>query len=246
MVRDLRRSLIEQRGLDKAWIDFTGYRKRERVESVEGDAAVVDADNHEAAFEKLRAAANLGLGELLNRGTTTVPGLVEATGADDRALRKLLRYLEVLELVEPVGSTGPGSTASAAGDYRPEEYRLSESGVYLTHEDVLEYLLDDELMACQELALRRLEQAVRTGRPVYEEVTGHPYTDLQVDPRFSDRALENTARLASFMAGLLAASQSLGAGTGPQRIVLHSRDANVLAAELVAAFPEAQVEIVAL
>jgi len=41
------------------------------------------------------------------------------------------------------------------------------------------------------------------------------------------------------MAGLLAASQSLGAGTGPQRIVLHSRDANVLAAELVAAFPEA-------
>ncbi|WP_312800539.1 hypothetical protein [Corynebacterium variabile] len=47
MVCDLRRSLIEQRGLDKAWIDFTGYRKRERVESVEGDAAVVDADNHE-------------------------------------------------------------------------------------------------------------------------------------------------------------------------------------------------------
>ncbi|MFR4188365.1 MAG: siderophore-interacting protein [Corynebacterium variabile] len=239
VVRDLRRPLIEQRGLDKAWIDFTGYRKRERVESVEGDAAVVDADNHETAFEKFHAAANLGLGELLNRGTTTVAGLVEATGADDRALRKLLRYLEVLELVEPVGSTGPGSTASAAGDYRPEEYRLSEPGVYLTHEDVLEYLLDDGLMARQELALRRLEQAVRTGRPVYEEVTGHPYTDLQVDPRFSDRALENTARLASFMAGLLAASQSLGAGTGPQRIVLHSRDANVLAAELVAAFPEA-------
>lgn len=239
VVRDLRRSLIEQRGLDKAWIDFTGYRKRERVESVEGDAAVPDADNHETAFEEFRAAAILGLGELLNRGTTTVAGLVEATGADDRALRKLLRYLEVLELVEPVGSTGPGSTASAAGDYRPEEYRLSESGVYLTHEDVLEYLLDDGLMARQELALRRLEQAVRTGRPVYEEVTGHPYTDLQVDPRFSDRALENTARLASFMAGLLAASQSLGAGTGPQRIVLHSRDANVLAAELVAAFPEA-------
>ncbi|WP_334138731.1 siderophore-interacting protein [Corynebacterium variabile] len=176
VVRDLRRSLIEQRGLDKVWIDFTGYRKRERVESVEGDAAVVDADNHETAFEKFRAAANLGLGELLNRGTTTVAGLVEATGADDRALRKLLRYLEVLELVEPVGSTGPGSTASAAGDYRPEEYRLSESGVYLTHEDVLEYLLDDGLMARQELALRRLEQAVRTGRPVYEEVTGHPYT----------------------------------------------------------------------
>ncbi|GEM_PF-768145 len=246
VVRGLRRSLIEQRVLGKEWIDFTGYWKRETVESIEGDAAVPDADNHETAFEKSRAAAILGLGELLNRGTTTVAGLVEATGADDRALRKLLRYLEVLELVEPVGSTGPGSTASAACDFRPEEYRLSESGVYLTHEDVLEYLLDDGLMARQELALRRLEQAVRTGRPVYEEVTGHPYTDLQVDPRFSDRALENTARPAFFMAGLLAASQSLGAGTGPQRIVLHYRDANVLVAELVAAFPEAQVEIVAL
>ena len=258
VVRDLRRSLIEQRGLDKSWIDFTGYWKRETVESIEGDAAVPDADNHETAFETfhemaeiqpplaIRAAANLGLGELMNCGTTTVAGLVEATGADERALRKFLRYLEGLELVEPVGSTGPGSTVCAAGDYRPEEYRLSESGVYLTHEDVLEYLLDDGLMARQELAFRRLEQAVRTGRPVYEEVTGHPYTDLQADPRFSDRALENTARLASFMAGPLATSQSLGAGTGPQRIVLHSRGANVLAAELVAAFPEAQVEIVAL
>ncbi|MGO1709792.1 SIP domain-containing protein [Corynebacterium variabile] len=258
VVRDLRRSLIEQRGLDKSWIDFTGYWKRETVERIEGDAAVPDADNHETAFETfhemaeilpplaIRAAANLGLGELMNCGMTTVAGLVEATGADERALRKFLRYLEGLELVEPVGSTGPGSTVCAAGDYRPEEYRLSESGVYLTHEDVLEYLLDDGLMTRQELAFRRLEQAVRTGRPVYEEVTGHPYTDLQADPRFSDRALENTARLASFMAGPLATSQSLGAGTGPQRIVLHSRGANVLAAELVAAFPEAQVEIVAL
>lgn len=214
-VRGLRRSLIEQRVLGKEWIDFTGYWKRETMESIEGDAAVPDADNHETAFEKFRAAANLGLGELMNRGTTTVAGLVEATGADERALRKFLRYLEGLELVEPVGSTGPGSTASAAGDYGPEEYRLSESGVYLTHEDVLEYLLDDGLMARQELAFRRLEQAVRTGRPVYEEVTGHPYTDLQADPRFSDRALENTARPASFTAGPLATSQSLGAGAGP-------------------------------
>ncbi|MGP5642456.1 hypothetical protein ACTXO6_03765 [Corynebacterium variabile] len=112
MVRDLRRSLVEQRGLDKAWIDFTGYRKRERVESVEGDAAVVDADNHETAFEKFRAAANLGLGELLNRGTTTVAGLVEATGADDRALRKLLRYLEVLELETVIADAGLKFTAA--------------------------------------------------------------------------------------------------------------------------------------
>ncbi|MGO2801797.1 MAG: SIP domain-containing protein [Corynebacterium variabile] len=255
VVRDLRRGLIEQRGLDKAWIDFTGYWKRETVESVEGDAAVPDADNHETAFERfhemaeilpplaIRAAANLGLGDLLNRGTTTVAGLVEATGADERALRKFLRYLEGLELVEPVGSTGADS---ATGDYRPEEYRLSESGVYLTHEDVLEYVLADGLMARQELAFRGIEQAVRTGRPVYQEVTGHAYTELQADPTFSDRTLENTARVASFMAGPLASSESLAAGTGPQRIVVHSRGANGLAAEFVAAFPAAQVEIVAL
>ncbi|AEK36126.1 SIP domain-containing protein [Corynebacterium variabile] len=255
VVRDLRRHLIDIRSLDKAWIDFTGYWKRETVESIEGDDAVPDADNHETAFERfhemaeilpplaIRAAANLGLGDLLNRGTTTVAGLVEATGADERALRKFLRYLEGLELVEPVGSTGADS---ATGDYRPEEYRLSESGVYLTHEDVLEYVLADGLMARQELAFRGIEQAVRTGRPVYQEVTGHAYTELQADPTFSDRTLENTARVASFMAGPLASSESLAAGTGPQRIVVHSRGANGLAAEFVAAFPAAQVEIVAL
>jgi hypothetical protein len=191
----------------------------------------------------IRAAANLGLGDLLNRGTTTVAGLVEATGADERALRKFLRYLEGLELVEPVGSTGADS---ATGSYRPEEYRLSESGVYLTHEDVLEYILADGLMARQELAFRGIEQAVRTGRPVYREVTGHAYTELQADPTFSDRMLENTARVASFMAGPLASSESLAAGSGPRRIVVHSRGANGLAAEFVAAFPAAQVEIVAL
>jgi NADPH-dependent ferric siderophore reductase len=254
-VRDLRRHLIDARGLDKEWIDFTGYWKRETVESIEGDAAIPDADNHETAFEKfhemaeilpplaIRAAANLGLGDLLNRGTTTVAGLVAATGADERALRKFLRYLEGLELVEPVGSTGADS---ATGSYRPEEYRLSESGVYLTHEDVLEYILADGLMARQELAFRGIEQAVRTGRPVYQEVTGHAYTELQADPTFSDRMLENTARVASFMAGPLASSESLAAGSGPQRIVVHSRGANGLAAEFVAAFPAAQVDIVAL
>ncbi|MGO2636538.1 MAG: SIP domain-containing protein [Corynebacterium variabile] len=255
VVRDLRRHLIDIRSLDKAWIDFTGYWKRETVESIEGDDAVPDADNHETAFERfhemaeilpplaIRAAANLGLGELISRGTSTVAGLVKATGADERALRKFLRYLEGLELVEPVGSTGADS---ATGDYRPEEYRLSESGVYLTHEDVLEYVLADGLMARQELAFRGIEQAVRTGRPVYQEVTGHAYTELQADPTFSDRTLENTARVASFMAGPLASSESLAAGTGPQRIVVHSRGANGLAAEFVAAFPAAQVEIVAL
>jgi NADPH-dependent ferric siderophore reductase len=38
-VRDLRRHLIDARGLDKEWIDFTGYWKRETVESIEGDDA---------------------------------------------------------------------------------------------------------------------------------------------------------------------------------------------------------------
>ncbi|MGO2636522.1 MAG: SIP domain-containing protein [Corynebacterium variabile] len=254
VVRDLRRGLIEQRGLDKAWIDFTGYWKRETVESVEGDAAVPDADNHETAFERfhemaeilpplaIRAAANLGLGELISRGTSTVAGLVKATGADERALRKFLRYLEGLELVEPVGSTGADS---ATGDYRPEEYRLSEVGEYLTNEMVLDHLTDDGLVSRKELAFRGIEQAVRTGRPVYQEVTGRTYADLQADSTFADKGLENMARFASFMAGPLAASQSLArSGSGPRRIVLHARGANVLAAEFTAAFPETTVEIV--
>lgn len=254
VVRDLRRHLIDVRGLDKAWIDFTGYWKRETVEAVEGDAAVPNAENHESAFEKfhemaevlppyaVRAAADLRLGELISRGTTTVTGLVAATGADERALRKFLRYLEGLELLEPVGPTGADS---AAGDYRPEEYRLSEVGEYLTNEMVLDHLTDDGLVARKELAFRGIGQAVRTGGPVYRDITGRTYADLQADPTFADKGCENMARFASFMAGPLAASQSLaGSGDGPRRIVLHGRGANVLAAEFTAAFPGTTVEIV--
>ncbi len=254
VVRDLRRHLIDARGLDKSWIDFTGYWKRETVDSIEGDAAVPDAENHETSFEKfhemaeilpplaIRAAANLGIGELISRGTTTVAGLVEATGADERALRKFLRYLEGLELLEPSGDT---ADLVVSGDYRPQDYRLSAVGEYLTHEDVLEYLLDDGLMARKELAFRGIEQAVRTGRPVYTDIAGRTYADLQADPTFAHKGLENMSRFASFTAGPLATSQSVtGSGEGPRRIVLHARGATGLAAELTAAFPQVQVEIV--
>lgn len=252
-VRDLRRHLIDERGMDKNWIDFTGYWKRETVEAIDGDEAIPDSENHESSFSKfhemaeilpplaLRAAANLGIGELISRGTTTVAGLVEATGADERGLRKFLRYLEGLEILEPVGEV------VGDGDYRPEEYRLSEVGEYLANDMVLDHLTDDGQVSRVELAFRGIEQAVRTGAPVYEAVTGRTFAELEADPEYAEEGLENTARFASFISGPLSASQSLaGSGTGPQRIVLHARGAGTLAAEFATAFPAAQVSIVAL
>jgi len=252
-VRDLRRHLIDIRGLDKGWIDFTGYWKRETVEAIDGDAAIPDSENHESSFSKfhemaeilppyaLRTAANLHLGELISRGTTTVAGLVEATATDERALRKFLRYLEGLEILEPVGEV------RGVGGYRPEEYRLSEVGEYLTNEMVLDHLTDDGRVARKELAFRHLEQAVRTGQPVYNQVAGRTYAELQADPSFSDEGLEGMSRAASFIAGPLLNSHTFsGSGRAPQRVVLHAWGASTIAAEIATTFPSTDISIVAL
>jgi NADPH-dependent ferric siderophore reductase len=44
VVRDMRRHLVEVRGVDKAWIDFTGYWRRQAVVALEDDAAVPDPE----------------------------------------------------------------------------------------------------------------------------------------------------------------------------------------------------------
>ena len=174
MVRDLQRHLIEDRGLDKASINFTGYWKRETVDAVEGDDAVPDSENHESSFMKfhelaetlpahaIKAAANLGIGELISRGTSTVAGMVEATGADDRALRKFLRYLEGIELLEPVGEV-----AAPDGSYHPEEYGLTSVGEYLANDMIVDHLKDGGVEARKGLAFAEewSRRCVPAGRP---------------------------------------------------------------------------------
>lgn len=241
-VRDLRRHLIEERGVEKTRIDFTGYWKRSEVVALEEDPAVPDPERNEEAFEKfheqaellpplaIRIAANLGIAELISRGVTGVAELAERTGTQQRALAKFLRYLEAIEILEQVadGETG---------------YRLSETGEFLTNEYVLDVLRTDGVTARREQAFLGLEESLRTGQASFAGVTGQDYASLRRDEAFEHKLLENTAQYAAYLAAPLAAAQSLAAA---RRIVVHSNGAGAIAAELTARLPEAAVVLVAL
>ena len=116
-VRDLRRHLVEDRGVPKEDIEFTGYWRRGEVVALETDGAVPDPEKSITPFEKLheltelvapiaiRTAVELGVPELISRGVTSVADLAAKAGADERALGKLLRYLHALDVLT---ETEPG------------------------------------------------------------------------------------------------------------------------------------------
>lgn len=238
-VRDLRRHLIEDRGLDKTRIDFTGYWKRQAVVALDEDAAVPDPERNEEAFETfhelaellpplaIRTAANLEIAEHITRGMTSVAGLAERSGTDERALAKFLRYLAAIGLLE---ETDDG-------------YRLTPVGEFLTNEYVLDHLRSDGVQARKELAFHGLEQVVRTGGPAYEAVTGRSYARLRQDPAYEHRMLEDTARFAAYLAEPLAASAAFA---DAEHVVVHANGAVAVAAALVARHPGLRVTIPAL
>ncbi|MGD2115068.1 MAG: methyltransferase [Acidobacteriota bacterium] len=99
----------------------------------------------------VQVAARLGLGGLVAGGPRTVTELARETGSDRRALRKLLRFLADLRVVEehPGDAYGPTSLS-----------------------DRLDRI--DNLMLGEESwsAWGALPEALRTGRPVFREIYG--------------------------------------------------------------------------
>lgn len=240
IVRDLRRHLVEERELEKASIDFTGYWKRHEVVPWDADVALPDPERNEEAYEKLhamtelltplavRAAINLGIPDQLARGVTTVPALATATDTDARALGKFLRYLTAIELIEPAGG---------------DSYRLTEVGEFLTADYVIDQLHRDGVQARREFAYYGLEQTIRTGRAAYADVTGRDYGALRSEPDYEHRLLEETAGYADFFITPLAEASVL---VGAQHVVVHSDGAGALAAALVNSRPGIHVTIPAL
>lgn len=240
-VRDLRRHLVEEREVAKTDIDFSGCWKREKVEATADDDSVPDPE-HEAAFMRfheqaeiapalaIRAAADLGIGDLVSRGVRTVPALAERIGADPTALGKLLRYLRAIDLV---------TCESAIGD---DVYRLTETGEFLTNDYVLDVLRSDGVEARQQLALQGLTESVRTGGASYASVTGHDAAALWEDESYA-RAVFNDASESGGMIGPSLAE--LPEFADARRVTIHSDGAGAVAAALVAAHPQMQVEIVA-
>jgi NADPH-dependent ferric siderophore reductase len=237
VVRDLRRHLIDDRALDKASIDFTGYWKREKVVALGADAAVPDPEKNTTAYERfhelaelapplaIRVAIELGIGDLISRGVTTTAELARRTGSDERALGKLLRFLRAIDLLaEPVAG----------------HFALTETGEYLADEHWIEELHPAGVWGRQDAGLLGLAASVRTGRSSYASVTGRDFGYVRSDPAYERELLERTAEGANYIAPALAQLPSFD---GARRVVIRSHGAGTEARELTAAHPELQVVI---
>lgn len=239
-VRDLRRHLVEDRGVPKADIDFTGYWRRGEVVALETDHAVPDPEKTKTPFEKLhdlaeliaplaiRTAVELGAPELISRGVTSVKDLAIHADADERALGKLLRYLHTLGILT---ETIPG------------HYGLTPVGEILTLEYIIESLHPAGVSGREMLGIFGLTESVRTGRASYASVTRQDFAEVRAEQDYEDRYLERLAKFQASLAEPIAKSDILN---GVEHLVIHSAGAGAQAREFVAVHPTLRITICAL
>jgi NADPH-dependent ferric siderophore reductase len=239
-VRDLRRHLVEERGVPKEDVEFIGYWRRGEVVALETDNAVPDPQKSKTPFEKLhdlteliapiaiRTAVELGVPDLISRGVTGVTDLARKADADERALGKLLRYLHILDVVT---ETAPG------------HYGLTPVGEVLTVEFVADALHPAGVAGREMLGIHGLTESIRTGRASYASVTGKTYAEVRAEQDYEDRNLERLAKFQSALAESIAGSDIL---TGVEHLVIHSGGAGMQAGEFVAVHEDLKVTICAL
>jgi NADPH-dependent ferric siderophore reductase len=239
-VRDLRRHLLEDRGLPKDDVESDGYWRRGEVVALEGDEAVPDPAQSVTPFEKLqeltelvrpiaiRTAVELDVPELISRGVTSLAELAGRTDSDERALRKLLRYLHAVDILT---ETEPG------------RYGLTPVGEVLTNEFVIDNLHPAGVAGREMLGIFGLTESLRTGGASYASVTGQTFADVRADQDYEDRYLDRLAGFQPALAEPIATSELL---TGVRHLVIHSGGAGAQAREFVAAHPDLQVTICAL
>lgn len=239
-VRDIRRHLVEDRGMSKEDVEFIGYWRRGEVVALDTDEAVPDPERTKTPFEKfhdltelippiaVRTAVELGVADLITRGVTSVSDLAASTGADERALGKLLRYLHTLDLLT---ETTPG------------RYGLTDVGEVLTLEFMVDLLHPGGVAGREMLGIHGLTESIRTGRSSYASVTGHTFREVRAEQDYEDRYLERLARFQAALAEPIAKSELL---TGVQHLVIHSGGAGAQAREFVAAHDDLHVTLCAL
>lgn len=239
-VRDIRRHLVEDRVVPKEDIEFIGYWRRGEVVALESDGAVPDLAKTRTPMEKvhdlteliapvaIRTAVELGIPDLISRGVTAVKDLAVRADADERALGKLLRYLQALDLLT---ETEPG------------HYDLTTVGEVLTVEFMIDFLHPSGIAGREMLGIHGLTESIRTGRSSYSSVTGQTFAGVRAEQDYEDRYLERLAKFQATLAEPIASSDIL---TGVGHLVLHSGGAGAQAREFVAAHPELRVTICAL
>ncbi|MFF9149527.1 SIP domain-containing protein [Streptomyces sp. NPDC014861] len=239
-VRDIRRHLVEDRGVRKEDIDFAGYWRRSEVVALENDGSVPDPERTVTPFQRLhdltelvapvaiRTAVELGVPDLLSRGVTGVTELAARAGADERALGKLLRYLRTQDVV----------TETESG-----HYALTPVGDVLTLDFIADRLHSAGVVGRELLGIHGLTESVRTGRSAYASVTGRTFADVRTEQDYEDRYLERLAKFQPALAGPIATSGLLA---GVRHLVIHSGGAAAHAREYVAAHEDLRVTICAL
>ncbi|MFI6938459.1 SIP domain-containing protein [Streptomyces sp. NPDC050418] len=239
-VRDIRRHLVEDRGVPKEDIDFAGYWRRSSVVAMDGDGAIPDPERTVAPFQKLhdltelvaplaiRSAVELGIPDLISRGVSSVRELAAKAGADERALGKLLRYLHTLDVVT---------------ETQPRHYALTPVGEVLTLEFIADRLHSAGVVGREMLGIHGLTESLRTGRSAYASVTGQTFTEVRAEQDYEDRHLERLAKFQPALAGPIATSGLLA---GVRHLVIHSGGAGAHAREYVTAHDTLRVTICAL
>ena len=240
VVRDIRRHLVEERGVPKDDVEFTGYWRRTEVVPLAEDAALPDPERSTAAFETfhdlaelvpplaIRVAVGLSIGDLVSRGVTGVAELAARTGSDERALGKLLRYLHSIDLLR---------------ESAPGHYALTDIGEFLASDRWIDALHPDRPGGRQAAGILGLATSVRTGSAAYAAVTGRDFAALRTEQWYEDAHLERVARFAPLLAEPLATSAALA---GLDHLVIHSDGAGALARALLAARPRLRITIAAL
>ncbi|MFI6874924.1 SIP domain-containing protein [Streptomyces sp. NPDC050400] len=239
-VRDIRRHLVEDRGVPKEDIDFAGYWRRSSVVALESDGAIPDPERTVTPFQRLhdltelvapiaiRTAVELGVPDLISRGVTGVTELAAKASADERALGKLLRYLHTLDMVT---------------ETEPRHYALTPVGDVLTLEFIADGLHSTGVVGREMLGIHGLTESVRTGRSSYASVTGQTFAEVRAEQDYEDRHLERLAKFQPALAGPIATSGLLD---GVRHLVIHSGGAGAHAREYVAAHERLRVTICAL
>jgi NADPH-dependent ferric siderophore reductase len=215
-VRDLRRHLLEARGVPKVDIEFVGYWRRGEVVALETDGAVPDLEKSITPFEKLHEMTEL------------VRPIAIRGGSDARALGKLLRYLRTVDLL---AETEPG------------HYALTTVGEVLTNEFVADSLHPAGVEGRELLGIHGLMESIRTGQPSYASVTGQSFAAVRAEQDYEDRYLERLAKFQPALAEPIARSDLL-AGVG--HLVIHSGGAGAQAREFVAVHKDLRITICAL
>ncbi|UFU05657.1 siderophore-interacting protein [Ruania halotolerans] len=238
-VRRIRWHLLEDRGVPKEALHHVGYWRRREVRARRDDPSLPDIDAAEklpgirfqamanlATPFAIRAAASLGLAELIARGVDDLDRLAHHTGSDPAALGKLLRYLTAVEILS---RTPQGA------------YRLTELGEFLAHEIVTDRLDLNGAEARQDLAFADLLDAVR-GDGGTHHGSGLQGAPLREDPSFQHSLLDQAGKQAQFFAPALASSAALSRVT---HLLVHADPAHVIAREVLRRHEEMRLTLVA-